>query len=367
MNPVKFKIQKHIKAFDITTNHIDYCNRCDMLHLAVWYDKSLLERHDNYVVLKNNKNCYVVKEGIFNADTCHLAEPFVALQMYYKLTILQAYVVCDEFMKKAKKNSLRYYCTQVYGEPDIPSVPETSLNYVVDQNILAEEEVAMRTLYGILADVYEIDRKIISKLTELNLITVDPNYNICFNTFDANGNVASVLKLSRYDHNDKTFSFNHYITKRNIGFKYYTSGPETVTTLTVFDSPIELLSYLSLENKPIPLVKKLSDMNCMLALYSSNFDIVNDFLKSHKFEHINDGLKLNQYNFKTNKKYIKIEARRYHVNTEDLSNQINEYIQNNITKLPAEVRIEGWHKLLTTKLSNPIPQPEGLDEIKIIL
>ena len=179
------------------------------------------------------------------------------------------------------------------------------------------------------------------------MITVDPNFNICFNSFDAEGNVVSVLKLSRYKHSNTRFSFNHYITKRNAGFVYCSNDEHSPTEVAVFDSPIELLSYLSLEMKIDSPVPKLSDHSYLLSMYYSNFEIVKDFLKSNTLEVVNNGIKLNKYNCKTIRKYICVEAKRYHINkVNDLNQCIFAFFENNQSKFPKEYRIEGWHKLL---------------------
>ena len=51
------KIKRHFITEDDKCN----CNRCDMLHLLVSWDQSLLEKKDGLVVIKSNPSCYVVK------------------------------------------------------------------------------------------------------------------------------------------------------------------------------------------------------------------------------------------------------------------------------------------------------------------
>ena len=105
------KIKRHFITEDDKCN----CNRCDMLHLLVSWDQSLLEKKDGLVVIKSNQSCYVVKEGIFNIETCELAPPFIALQKYLGFNMLQAYYICDTFLKHADKDMVRDYATLHYG------------------------------------------------------------------------------------------------------------------------------------------------------------------------------------------------------------------------------------------------------------
>lgn len=151
------KIKKHFISEDDKCN----CNRADMLHLLSWWDQSVLERKDSLVVLKSNPNCYVIKEGIFNIETCELAPPFVAMQKHLGFNMLQAYYICDTFLKHADKTMVRDYATQHFGFGKMPNVASDALNYILDDNILYTEDVALATLYGVLKDVFHISKSVI--------------------------------------------------------------------------------------------------------------------------------------------------------------------------------------------------------------
>ena len=361
MPTFKTNIYKRIEPFEITDEHIQYANRCDMLQLVVWFDSSCITKLCDCVVLKSQPDCCVIKEGIYDTRNGHLAPPFIALQKYFNLSILQAYMVCNEFMEKVDKAAIREYCTNVYGLANMPIVPEGMLNYVVDDNILYSDPVALKTLYGILSDVFSIDRDVIAKCVENNLITVDSNFNICFNTLE-DGNVVSCLKMSRYNHSNTRFSYNLYVTKRDVGFVYDKYNIETsaltdfdkidesrISSLTVFDNPIEMLSYLSLEKKACrPAVKQLSDNSCFLAMYNTNIGAVQKYLTFNKVDTLNIAIKLTKHNDKYIKKYFYYYAKKYGVSkVEDQKQQIIDYITN--YKFPPNqhgFRIEGWNKLL---------------------
>ena len=106
----------------ITDDDIANANHCDMLQFLVWWDESLLTKDGLLIKLKNYPHCYVIREGVFNIDTCELAPPFIAVQKFLGLNILQAYYVCDAFLKHADKGAVRDYTFLRYGVGEMPQV-----------------------------------------------------------------------------------------------------------------------------------------------------------------------------------------------------------------------------------------------------
>lgn len=350
MQSVRKRISKGVKPFDITENDIAYCNRCDMLQLAVWFSEESLLKQDNYLILKNKPDCYVIRTGVYSLDGL-LDPPFAALQKHFNLNMWQSYIVCSEFMKKVDKSAIRKYCSQVYGQVDMPYVPKDLLNYVVDESILYREEVGLKTIYGILADAFHIDREVINQFVMKHLITVDEKFNICFNDFDTEGNVVSSLKLSRYKHSNEVFSYNLYTTTPDPSFSYskYPSTSNTTKSLTVFDNPVELLSYLSLEQKYNTIVPELSSDGYFLAMYNSNLYPVQRFLRLNKVDSLNMGIKLTVHNARYVTKYFNYYGKVFNTNcVVDLQQCLRNYMMHCIKNHPemTNYRIDGWNSLL---------------------
>jgi hypothetical protein len=162
----------------------------------VWYDQFLLEKKDDFVVLKSNPSCYVTREGIFNTETCELAPAYIALQKYLDFNVLQAYYICDAFLKHADKTSVRNYTIAHYGFGNMPDVAPDALNYILDDNILYVEDVALATLYGVLKDVFHISKSVIYEMVERKYIIVDSHYNICFLSYDEDDNLMVDISYS---------------------------------------------------------------------------------------------------------------------------------------------------------------------------
>ena len=121
-------------------------------------------------------------------------------------------------------------------------------------------------------------------MIERKYIIVDSHYNICFLSYDEDGNIASVYKMSRYKHSEDRFSFNHYITKSSISFMYCSEDAKQnnfFRSVVVFDSPLELLSYLTLEESKHQLVPSMDEGCCYIAMFNSNILSINNWLNKH--------------------------------------------------------------------------------------
>ena len=108
----------------------------------------------------------------------------------------------------------------------MPQVAPDALNYILSENILGVVPVGYATLFGILTDNFHISKEVIYEMMDRNLIIVDSHFNICFLSYDLSGNVASVYKMSRYNHSDIKYSFNNYVTQADVGFGYCSSEAE---------------------------------------------------------------------------------------------------------------------------------------------
>ena len=342
------KIKKHFITEDDKCN----CNRCDMLHLLVWWDQSLIEKQEDFAILKDQSSCYVVKEGIFNIETCELAPPFIALQKYLGFNMLQAYYICDTFLKHADKAMVRDYATHNYGFGNMPNVAQDALNYILDDNILYVEDVALATLYGVLKDLFHISKSVIYEMIERQYIVVDSHYNICFLSYDEVGNVASVYKMSRYKHSDNTFSFNHYITRANVSFMYCSEEAKQYNSfgsVVVFDSPIELMSYLTLEESNHNIVPLMDESCCYIAMFNSNILSIKEWLGKH--DEINTlyiAIRLTVLNSNYIKKHLIDYAKKLRVpKTQVLSDIILKHTQSVPTQyIYNSFRLDGWNALL---------------------
>ena len=361
---------KKIKEHKVTYEDECNCNHCNTLHLFVWWDQSLLEKQGNYVVLKSHPNCYVTNEGIFNIDTCLLTPSYIALIKYASLNKLEAYFVATTFLQQANKDNIKSiirYTAKHFGFGYMPSVPQDALNYILEDNILGVQKGGYTTLFGILKSKFHISNEVIWEMIKRNLIMVDSKYNIAFLTWDENGNVISIYKMSIYNH--KEWCFNHYATKSNVNFIYCSEEADrynTFNAITVFDHPLELLSYLTLEIRTDPLVTSLMDGCCYMAMFNSNTVSVKEWLNKHdEVNTLNIATRFIPVNKYINEHLHKIASDLKVPKTQELNQLIVAYSNRAELKPYCDsFRLDGWNTLIKFNLNmltayfNPITEYE---------
>ena len=351
-------IVQNNKIPEHTVTEGDKCNsnRVDMVQWVAWYDESLLVKNGSFITLKDHPNCYVLRNGIFNIDTLELSVPFVALQKYLGFNILQTYYLCDAFLKHADLDAVREYTNLVYGVSEMPQFAPDSLNYIIEDNILGVKKIGLATLFSILYDHFHISKDVILEMVERGLLIVDSKYNVCFLGFDADGNVSSVYKVSRYKHKDE-FSINLYVTKENVGFVYCSEEAECngwFNSVTVFGSPMEMLCYISLARESDPLVPPLDDGGCNVALIDGKVYFPNEWLDKHyEVYKLNVALNFNRGHHYNTKAIIR-EAEKLDVPyINELRNLVADYSNKAILKHGrTEYQVDGWHGLINLYLDN---------------
>lgn len=351
---------KKLQEYTVTDEDQCNCNHANALHLLVWWNHSLLERQGNYVVLKSHPQCYVTPFGIWDSQTLLLSPIYIALQKYLHFTMLEAYYICTTFLQQANKKNLRaiiHYTAINYGFGELPTVEATALNYILEEDILGVDPAGYATLFGLLKDRFYISKEVIWEMINRKLIIVDSNYNICFLSYDRDGNITSIYKMSRYYHNDEKLCYNHYVTKLDVAFGYCSEEAERndlFDFVTVFDHPLELLSYLTLERKSTHLVPSFHDQGgYYMAMYYSNTFAVKEWLRKHDEVAVMSVatcfMKVNSY---VNKLLIDIGTKAKVCRTQELNQLIVAYREKTMEAVcGGSFRLAGWNSLLKLYLN----------------
>ena len=349
------KLHKHYVTDDEEHN----CNKANMLHLLVWWMQSLIVKMGDYVVVRSNPSCYVCREGIYNIDTCELMPPMIALQKVFGYTKLEAYYICTTFYQQCYEENIkaiRGYVDLHYGKVEMPQVAPDALNYILGENILGVVPVGYGTLFGILTDNFHISKEVIYEMMDRNLIIVDSHFNICFLSYDLNGNVASIYKMSRYNHSDIKYSFNHYVTQADVGFGYCSSEAERhnfFENVVVFDTPIEMLSYLTLERKSNSIVPSFDESTYYMSMYYGNVFAVRELLNKHdevNTFHIATRFVLGNNYVKDDLLEIASTMKVPHI--QELNELVAEYANKATSRYSySSFRVEGWNALIRLHLN----------------
>jgi hypothetical protein len=121
------------------------------------------------------------------------------------------------------------------------------------------------------------------------------------------------------------------------------------SSVVVFDSPLELLSYLTLEESKHQVVPSMDDGCCYIAMFNSNTLSIKDWLNKHdEIETLYIAIRLTLLNSNYIKKHLIDYAQKLHVPAiQELNEIIMEYTQRIPTQcIKGSLRIDGWNTLL---------------------
>jgi len=273
---------------------------------------------------------------------------------YASLNKLEAYYVATTFLQQANKDNIKAiirYTAKHFGFGYMPQVASDALNYIVDDNILGVEAGGYTTLFSILKESFYISKEVIWEMVNRKFVIVDSKYNICFLSYDEEGNVTSVYKMCRYNHGETNFCFNHYVTQQDVSFIYCSEEAQqynSFNSVTVFDHPIELLSYLTLEIRCNPLVTSLFDGGCYMAMFNSNTVSVKEWLNKHdEVNTLNIATRFIPVNSYINKHLYQIADDMNVPKTQELNQLIEAYSNCAVLKSYCNsFRVEGWNILI---------------------
>ncbi len=350
---------RKIKPYTVTYDDECNCNHCNTLHLLVWWDQSLLMKKDNYVVLKSNPRCYVTPEGVFDIDTCLLTPAFVALQKYMSFNKLEAHYVCTTFLKQANTDNIKAiirYAAIHFGFGNMPPVAKDALNDILNEDIIGIQPVGYATLFSILSESCHISKDVIFDMINRHLVVVDSKYNVCFLSYDEDCNVSSVYKMSRYNHSETDFSYNHYVTRANTAFVYCSEEAgryNTFNSVTVFDHPVEMLSYLTLEYRNNPLVPSFMADGCYISIFNSNDSAVREWLNQHDEVYtMNIATRFNKANGYIKNRLLKFAQELKVPNVQEINQLLVAYANRAVMKTGCYFfRIDGWNTLIKLYLN----------------
>ena len=219
-----------------------------------------------------------------------------------------------------------------------------SLNRIVKVNQFKcpwKRSYAYKTTYGFLCSGKHIDKTIVDNFINSDLLAFDEKRQFHFLCCDGK-DVASATVVSLNQNIDIE---QHYFQKRNVGFQYL-PWKELIDHIYVFDSCIELLSYLNLAK--LHLVPSLQQRSAYIVLPEGNTRCLDFFLKEHPANHVFCCL---ENHFNDDPTVAKIKA------IEGITMDDMRYILTNFSK-EHEKDVNTWNQMLChhhTHLKPPAP------------
>ena len=244
-NPIFHRVlRKSFKPIHITHDMIDRANQCNMIHLAVWWKEDMLLYEENRICLKDHPNCILYVEGCYDTNTGKYSTVIDSLQSFYGFDFQQSYYIANFFMKQVIKDIMRNYVASHY--PNLVDLPDNAKQAVLDiikENQFQKTDSNSKTrAYAYLINQRGIDRDWITHFIDQGYLAMDRRNNLCFITYE-NEEPVAITKVGTIP--DKRFVQNHF-AKRNAGFQYIKKTEPEIQNVFVFESCIELMSYLTL-------------------------------------------------------------------------------------------------------------------------
>lgn len=200
---------------------------------------------------------------------------------------------------------------QEYGNlPQIYTPLECIFDEVQYSNPNSE---SLTQTYGYLCNRRGIDRSLVDELIEKRRLVMDSLQNLCFLEYE-NQKLVAIQKFGTHPKKRFVCSFHQH---RNTCFTYVPEGTEKIENLYVFESCIEVLSYLTLAK--LSLVPTLLPNSAFIAMNEMYINLIKEFQKIHTIQKIVDCTKnysakdpiaeaIKQYGLSTG---IKVESMRH--------------------------------------------------------
>ena len=247
--------QKH-KHYSKQT--IEKICRSDLQQFLYWYDDSLLDFHKKRFFLSTNENIIVYPNIGYDHYTGKCYSPIELLVDELNISYADTLYLLNYFYFKVEKKPLAYQLAnwtslshidrRAVGKND-----DLDLDTILTEDLFSSEETEQRAYaykrsIAYLCEKRNIDRDIVLNLVKQGFIKMDKLCNLCFVAYADPLNKQKVIAISKKGTTDKRFCPN-YVKEHNEGFFYakkeYLESRD-YQELYIFESPVDLLSFLSL-------------------------------------------------------------------------------------------------------------------------
>ena len=305
-------LNNRFKHKHITPMMVDKANTANLIQLLIWWDESTIVYENRQFLLSEDKHCVIYDDMLYNHYTGETFNPLNVLMVYYGLSFAQAFYVCNYFVYKVSKYDMEQYIEQNYKAPvTVINENAVDLNHILTTDTLVStlpevKALALKRVYAYLCTTRHIDRDIVSNFIKRRLIALDGKNNLCFLTYRD----QDVIAITKKGTNPlKPFKQN-LVKELHTSFFYAPkSAEDTYTDIYVFESCIDLMSFLTLAKQKD--IDPPSEHSCYIALNGVGTAYLDKVLYEHKeIEHIHLGLDNDTVGINATDKYIRYNMNR---------------------------------------------------------
>ena len=271
------KVLSRVKKNNFTLKHksqkeIDKISNINFILFLFWLDEKNIILKDGYFRYSKDTNLTIYGDIAYNHYIGTSYKPLLFLQAYENYDYRQSLYILNHYYYKIHKATVKkefksYMGTDVFYSPDENT--KANLQYILDNNLLSSPNDDLRKnaytrVYSYLVS-RGFERWTIQNIINHKWLIVDENYNLCFITYE-DDNKTRVSAITKRGTTAKVFKCN-YTAERNIGFFYAPQNTTNPTMLFVFESCLDLFSFIQLYWK-----KRISIDNsfCCISLNGAN-------------------------------------------------------------------------------------------------
>lgn len=275
-------LNNRFKRKHITPKQVDKLNtHCNLIQLLVWWDESSLQYRHKQFVLKDLPRCHVFESLVYDNYTGVTTNPVSTLMTYYDMTFPQAVYAANYFLTKVSKLEMERYILEEYIDKELFAADTgVDLNYILraeqTQSTLPDvKAAALRKVYAYLCNTRRIDRDLVSHFLKQRYIGLDASNLLCFYTYRGD----NVIAVTKKGINPKVTFKQNLVREKHTGFFYGSSTTTEFKEVYVFESCVDLMSFLTLAKRG--LIPKPALDACYISLNGANVRYLDKVLLEH--------------------------------------------------------------------------------------
>ena len=275
-------LNNRFKRKHITPKQVDKLNtHCNLIQLLIWWDESSIQYRRKQFVLKDTPRCHVFESLVYDTYTGVTTNPISTLMTYYDMSFPQAVYVANYFLTKVSKLDMECYIQLEYIDKELFAADTgIDLNYILQadqtQSTLPDvKAAALRKVYAYLCNTRRIDRDLVTHFLKQKYIGLDASNLLCFYSYRGD----DVIAVTKKGINPRITFKQNLVREKHTGFLYGSSTTAEFKEVFVFESCVDLLSFLTLaKNGYIP---KLPMEACYISLNGASTRYLDKVLLEH--------------------------------------------------------------------------------------
>lgn len=245
-------LNNRFKRKYISPKQVDKLNaHCNLIQLLIWWDESSIQYRRKQFALRDTPRCHVFENLVYDTYTGVTTNPISTLMTYYDLTFPQAFYVANYFLTKISKLEMESYIQSEYIDKELFAANTgLDLNHILqaDQTqstLPGVKAAALRKIYAYLCNTRRIDRDLVTHFLKKKYIGLDATNLLCFYTYRGD----DVIAVTKKSINPRVTFKQNLVQEKHTGFIYGSSTTTEFKEVFVFESCVDLLSFLSLAKR----------------------------------------------------------------------------------------------------------------------